>query len=167
MKQIRRGVFETNSSSTHSICLTDRDDLLVIPKVIHFGLDEFGWEHETYHDMTTKAAYLYTAIMTNGVEGYLDNIKEILDKNGILYTFDEPKYYKGQDYQWLENGSIDHSCDFSDAFFNDICTNEANLLRYLFSEESFVITGNDNQDSYRVRDDVKVSYPHREYYKGN
>jgi hypothetical protein len=102
--------------------------------------------------------------MTNKVEGYLDSIKEILDKNGISYTFQEPEYYQGEDYKWLENGSIDHSDDFSDEFFNNICTNEVNLLRYLFSEESFVTTGNDNDGS---NVSIDVNYSHEEYYKGN
>jgi hypothetical protein len=43
MKQIRKGVFETNSSSTHSICIA-KDDGLTIPKSLHFDFGEFGWE---------------------------------------------------------------------------------------------------------------------------
>lgn len=48
-KQIRRGCFETNSSSTHAICIAT-DDVLNIPKDIHFGFDDFGWECDTQFD---------------------------------------------------------------------------------------------------------------------
>ena len=37
-------------------------------------------------------------------------------------------------------------------------------MRYLFSSESFIITGNDNDD-HSV--DINVKYDHEEYYKGN
>ena len=46
-RQIRRGCFETNSSSTHAICIAT-EDVLNIPKNIHFGFDDFGWEFGYY-----------------------------------------------------------------------------------------------------------------------
>ena len=36
MKTIRKSVFETNSSSTHSICIT-KNPVNILPKAIHFG----------------------------------------------------------------------------------------------------------------------------------
>lgn len=62
-RQIRRNCFETNSSSTHAICITkrkiDKDNL---PSKVEFKHDEFGWEFEVYEDVLTKASYLYQAI---------------------------------------------------------------------------------------------------------
>ena len=57
MIQIRAGVFETNSSSTHSIAISKKP--VVIGKSIRFGIGEFGWEN----DCVDTADYLYTAIL--------------------------------------------------------------------------------------------------------
>ena len=58
MKQIRKGVFETNSSSTHSICIA-KDAELTIPQSLHFSFGEFGWECDTLYSVSEKASYLY------------------------------------------------------------------------------------------------------------
>ena len=62
--QIRRGVFETNSSSVHSISIIKDDFKGSLPK--KFTIDcngEFGWEVDTYDCPKSKAAYLYQAIL--------------------------------------------------------------------------------------------------------
>ena len=38
------------------------DDVLNIPKEIHFGFDDFGWECDTHHSIRAKANYLYTCL---------------------------------------------------------------------------------------------------------
>ena len=48
-RQIRRGVFETNSSSTHAICIAKGDYNL--SKHIDFTIGEFGWENNEYDDL--------------------------------------------------------------------------------------------------------------------
>lgn len=61
MKQIRRNVFETNSSSTHSfsLCKGTYNDLSVdYDGYVHTQLGEFGWEIEDYFDSTSKLAYI-------------------------------------------------------------------------------------------------------------
>lgn len=63
-RQIRKSVFETNSSSTHAICITKKKDNYKIPKHIDFEFGEFGWECDEYHDTRNKASYLITAIFS-------------------------------------------------------------------------------------------------------
>jgi hypothetical protein len=61
MKQIRRNVFETNSSSTHSFshCGGTYNDLSVdYDGYVHTQLGEFGWEIEDYFDSASKLAYI-------------------------------------------------------------------------------------------------------------
>lgn len=41
-KVIRRGVFETNSSSVHAISISNAGNL-VYPKFVYFEEGEFGW----------------------------------------------------------------------------------------------------------------------------
>lgn len=63
-RQIRKSVFETNSSSTHAICITKKKDNYKIPKHIDFEFGEFGWMYEEYSDTHNKASYLITAIFS-------------------------------------------------------------------------------------------------------
>ena len=61
---IRHGVFETNSSSTHSISIDDKEfllDTLVVNSSgnVEIEVGEFGWEQDTYRDASTKASYLH------------------------------------------------------------------------------------------------------------
>lgn len=147
MIQIRNGVFETNSSSTHSICISkkpvDADGCHVD---FHFG--EFGWEN----DDADVADYLYTAIYEldrSGKKGLLDKLKNILYSHGITYTFEKPKtvhydYGDGDEWDELDVGYIDHGYDTSE-FVHAVLDNDDMLIRYLFSD-SHVYTGNDNQD---------------------
>ena len=62
--QIRRGVFETNSSSVHSISITKDDFNGSLPSQFTIACNgEFGWEVDDYDSPMDKAAYLYQAIV--------------------------------------------------------------------------------------------------------
>lgn len=161
MKQIRQGVFETNSSSTHSICIA-KDVDPELPKRIAFRFGEFGWECDTLRSEHEKASYLYTGLFHVGrVEGF-KKISETLKSKGIEVTAEEPIYK--DDSKWAENsGYVDHGDELG-PFLDDVCSDEGKLLRFLFSDLSFIITGNDN-DEEDV--DINVSYPYDKYYKGN
>ncbi len=159
--QIRRSVFETNSSSTHSICVTKNNVLDQLQDKIVFTIGGFGWEWEIYYTPTEKASYLYTAILVEESNDLIDKIKSILDANNIKYEFETPKYSTGE-YKYLEKGYVDHSNELGD--FLTICDDEDKLMRYLFSSESFILTGNDNDDGDV---DINVDYDHDEFYKGN
>lgn len=158
MKNIRQNVFETNSSSTHSICIAKNVEL-DIPKEIYFQFGEFGWEEDRLNSMSEKASYLYTAIKYNSFDGAMDKIIETLKRNGVekieLEESDENDTWGG--------GYIDHGgqlCDFIDEILDD----EEFLLNYLFSPLSFVLTGNDNSGTDVS---INVKYDHDEFYKGN
>ena len=61
MIQIRKGVFETNSSSTHTIAIDKSDiDKNKLPKSVHFGINSFGWD---FRSSNSTAEYLWTAIL--------------------------------------------------------------------------------------------------------
>jgi hypothetical protein len=162
MKQsIRRNVFETNSSSTHSLCVTKNNILDQKQDSIYFSIGEFGWECDTLRSPSEKASYLYTAILVcDGMIDCLDSVKSALSNNNIKYKLEEPEYDKK--YGDLEYGYIDHSSELYD--FLEICNDEDKIMRFLFSSESFILTGNDNCD---CDTDINVDYDHEEYYKGN
>ena len=133
MKQIRRNVFETNSSSTHSISFSSKkkaleDSTLKIEDdgYIHTEFGEFGWEIENYTRQEDKLQYLITMIACmNGCnpmwndESFdkfrteiteLDDFK-ILNEEIIKHTGCENGLYIDEsdgyiDHQSVENGSL-------------------------------------------------------------
>jgi len=167
-RQIRKNVFETNSSSTHAICITKRKvDKDNFPNSVEFNHDEFGWEFEVYEDVQNKASYLYQAICDLCYEDnkkkskYIDQIYDTLGKYGIECSFDT----NDKDESGWSVGYIDHGNDTED-FVNAVMNNENRLLRYLFGE-SKVITGNDNGytfDNYMNEHDFS---DFEVYHKGN
>lgn len=140
-RQIRCSVFETNSSSTHSIAISKKP---VVPnRAVHFGIGEFGWAN----DVVSIEDYLYTAILIqDNAEELLEKLKDILDKSSITYIFEEPRYekYTWCDDKFLANGYIDHGYETID-FILAVLNDEDLLMRCLFGD-SCVYTGNDNQE---------------------
>lgn len=146
-RKIRHGVFETNSSSTHAICISKKPvDTNHIPEHITFTHGEFGWENDEHHDSCTKASYLYEAIcgcFNDEKQDKLDKIEEMLGEYNIKCDFEPDKYAEYSD------GYIDHCYDTID-FVNAVLEDSDKLISYLFGD-SFIVTGNDNGDSYNDR----------------
>lgn len=144
MIQIRSGVFETNSSSTHSICI-QKKPVDIDYRSIDFYLGDYGWEVEE----VDFSNYLYTAIMLDHRERVrehnIEKLKKILDSHHISYTFEKPEFDICSTGTYLRNGYIDHYYDLGN-FIESVLNNEDMLLRGLFGENSVVYTGNDNCD---------------------
>lgn len=161
MIKIRRSVFETNSSSTHSICITKNNNAVSLPDKVVFAGRDFGWEQDIHYDTESKAAYLYTAICQLGRYG-------ALDKSKLIQFIADTLANNGIDYEFMpldDECCIDHVSEL-DEFVASVCHSARRLLRFLFSAESFIVTGNDNEegiDSYYP----SVDYRHEEFYKGN
>lgn len=146
-------MFETNSSSVHSICISKKPVGNVKGKKIVFYLGEYGWENSA----DNTADYLYTAIMCRyNSEELLDKLKSILDKYEIDYTF-QPE---DKASRWW---GIDHSEDTID-FVNAVLEDEDLLLRCLFNDDSVVYTGNDNCGS---NDCLDTCFIGDKYYWGD
>lgn len=154
-RQIRRSCFETNSSSTHAICIT-RDGYKK-RDYIEFHIGEFGWEFDTYSDVYSRASYLITAIFDCGkdyADEKLQQLKDILDDNHIEYSIPEPKVdsweYDGETrYYYNIDGYVDHAGETKE-FIEAVLSDSDRLMRYLFGD-SMIITGNDNGDAYSDR----------------
>lgn len=158
-KKIRQSVFETNSSSTHSICIASQPEIQ-LPQSIHFEFGEFGWETRTLDSVSEKASYLYTGLRANNRMQDFEDITEILSKKGIRVTAQDPK----PGARSYDDGYVDHA-DELEEFLDGVCSDEQKLMSFLFSPLSFILTGNDNDD-IDVSIDV-INYPHVKYYKGN
>ena len=138
--KIRKGTFETNSSSTHSIAISK--DKVNIPKgtTIRFDIGEYGWEENEY----SFPSYMYTALLDKNDEESIEKLKSILDSWGVNYRFATPRwrFYGDKNYKYLDNGYIDHG---EEAYYImlQILNDEDLLARALFGDTT-VYTGNDN-----------------------
>lgn len=167
-RQIRNGVFETNSSSTHAICVAkDRiDPDSLSENTVYFTHDDFGWEFDKYSDTYSKASYLYQAIWSTTIPDmkydWKDKLKqaeyelkkkelidkkckelqEILSRHHIKCDFTEEHF----DSSGWDIGYIDHGNEL-DEWVDKCFSDEIYLLTYLFGD-SFVVTGNDNSDTF-------------------
>ena len=161
MKQIRRNVFETNSSSTHSICISKAP--VIVGEYVLFGIGEYGWEN----DCVDIVDYLYTAILEQtDRDELLTKLKNILDNHNIKYKFKTPKYWTASSgNKYLDNGSIDHAGGTRE-FIDAVLSDDDMLMRCLFGDRC-VYTGNDNQDCHpsgcNIADEIIWEYDDGKY----
>lgn len=168
MRTIRKSVFETNSSSTHSICISKKMPEK-LPKKITFKAVKYGWEIDEVFD---TASYLYTALFNEStqLETDLAHIASVLEKHGIKYDFKpvQMQFYSYYKKFIVVDRWIDHSNQLAD-FLKDIMSDDDRLLRFLCAPDSKILTGNDNVDGSEVTifpDDPKKD-THEIYFKGN
>ena len=163
---IREGVFETNSSSTHSIAIS-KSDKYTIPKKVHFGIDEFGWEHATLSTVGKRAAYLYTALLCLDRFDAIPHFRKVLGAANVKCTFERPIIHEyGEEKKWrcVKGAYVDHARELKD-FLDYVLSCKDNLFRYLFSAESVIHTGNDNSEIRLPPCDKPEQFDY--FYKGN
>ena len=157
MIKIRNSVFETNSSSVHAICVSSKPvDARGLTVKLRIG--KFGWEHEWYQDIDSRASYIYTAACYIYGKDFYKQFKELLEPYDIkveCYGDDRARFSNwGSDEYYLDNGYIDHGDELQG--FVDRCLGDADtLIRFIFGEESFVMTTNDNCDYDEEEKDAK------------
>lgn len=159
-RQIRQGVFETNSSSVHTIAIKSGSQIAenidsYRGETLYFGLGDYGWERETYDTIESRAAYLNSSLESTYHTELREQISEVLMRYGIECEFktnDDGGFY-----------CIDHGSELAD-FVTEIANDENLLLDYLFGD-AYVETGNDNGD-YTMPNDPSHEYDYI-YEKGN
>lgn len=154
-KQIRSNVFETNSSSSHSLTLSQ--EALVPapfpPQVLRRGyvdisLGEFGWEWQRYYDPIAKLSYLATQVTDGHVpEDCPDNTDvSTYEHNQELQMLGQVvKEHTGCEMRIYGSGYIDHQSAKSDgANGMELFADKEKLKRFIFDANSYIQTGNDN-----------------------
>lgn len=144
--QIRSAVFETNSSSSHSLTLNKGQlSAMPFPKetlrdgVIELVRGDYHWEYFRYYSAKGKAQYLLTQC-SRGSELSTEGLREENPNVATLCAVIEE--YTGCRVEVLSGeGSIDH---YSEGKHVDIFTSREALQAFLFDESSCVQTGNDN-----------------------
>lgn len=148
-KKIREGVFETNSSSTHSISICTEDtnrllDTCLQPNddgVINLEGGEFGWGIEDHYDAITKANYI--ALWSNVYSGgrFDDVIKEVIcNQTGakeVIFLFSPDSNWDDENYSYIDHQSADNDYSY-------ICEDKDLLRHFIFNRQSFLHLDNDN-----------------------
>lgn len=140
-KQIRQSVFETNSSSTHSITIdyNGKLDETMTPnednQIILEG-GQFGWEVEDYNEAWYKANYCAVASLWS--EKRQQMLKEvIMEMTGCTEVIIEASTeYDSPYYSYIDHQSSDTA---GEAF-----TDKESLKSFIFNSNSFLHTNNDN-----------------------
>ena len=143
-KQVRRGVFETNSSSTHSVCVhanARQTYDTIVPdksgKIVLTG-GKFGWEWEKYTDAATKANYAAVHAFGKPADMLLLEtvLKEHTGAREIEFAF--TKDYESENPSYIDHQSV--------GMLNEWFT-IARLRDFLFDTAVELRTGNDNSES--------------------
>jgi len=165
---IRKGVFETNSSSCHSISLGGNDFHMpnIHENCINIECDEFGWETEKFNDFYTKLSYLLTYIFSTSTLDSFEKLIPFIEHDNTLNieAFFEKYPDKSDLFEKVTEvidetigeqiklkvrvkdnfnpfGYIDHqSIDIA----HDILRNKKDIKKFLFYKDSILYTDNDN-----------------------
>lgn len=162
MQQVRQSVFETNSSSSHSLTLS-QDNLVDLPLsaltlrrgTLSLQLSDYGWEWHRYYTPEEKANYLLTAAWGGGCapdgseESAVQAMREENPRVDMLCRVIEE--HTGVKVLVVPgcSGYVDHQ---SVGVGLPLFESEDLLKQFLFSKDAFIQTGNDNSDPGRFID---------------
>lgn len=141
MKKIRQHVFETNSSSCHSISISNTGNLFqtLYPNdegnIILYG-DDFGWGIDTHNDVITKASYLVTHLKTISNENedmFIKVIKEHTGAKNVIMESNGDSFYP---YGYIDHQSVGEA--------SQVFESEMTLFQYLFNPNSILHIDHDN-----------------------
>ena len=146
MKVIRSGVFETNSSSCHSIAIGDSlPEDLKIPKRLEVCELELGrnFDYNTVEQRFTVAVMFayYDSKQT------LEKLLKMLNNIGVQ----EFILAKCKGYSLLFNGAgieignISEASDDADIYIKEIMKSEDTLKKWIFSNDSYLYGEDDNE----------------------
>ena len=158
MLQVREKIFESNSSSTHSISFMCRDRSLEQNHIVidndgymHVEFGKFGWEVCTYTDQYNKLSYLLTmALQLNGNDvWYGDDIDEEIEKFMETEDFklinDEIARYANCNGIIIDHsvGYVDHQSVYGRTIRGFLDENDTDVLDFVYGSV-VVHTDNDN-----------------------
>ncbi len=141
-KQVRQNVFETNSSSSHSISIEPSSDGLydtIIPdeegNIVLTG-GEFGWGIDEYNDAITKANYCAVDQLNN--EDRIDMLKEVIKEqtgcNDVIIDISDS--WRDPNYSYIDHESVGTSLEAFES--------KETLRDFIFSKNSVLYIDNDN-----------------------
>lgn len=173
-KQIRKGMFETNSSSVHA---------LIIPRVcdrqphgLYVSHEEFGWEFVRYRSPDKCISYLCQGVWDNAktTARYVNHLKgkdvseyvkkavlgfvKPLEDRGIEVVFDDGYFEpKRNEYGWVDEGYVDHASTLVGNIIHDLSADVDKMIRFIFGGELVTANDNDDYDDFMKLDEIDES----------
>lgn len=159
--RIRKNVFETNSSSSHSLTMSAGDivSLPFSPEVLRTGKvvvdkGEYGWEWYRYYSPLSKAEYLLTQVVSDDSvpkdgtpeeatralrdeNSRFDQLCRVIEAHTGVMLLIRPGTSGYIDHDSVGNGS-------------ELFESDEKLAQFLFSADSYIETGNDNSGPRKV-----------------
>ena len=146
---IRKGVFETNSSSVHTLVLAKSKSLSELEEIakdydVYITGGNFDWGWEVLSSPQEKLNYLWTFVTLLDDYSYVNVFRSMLNSCGISYDFNEG-------YDGKPIGGIDHNNGWKNRELDrniliDIIYDKDKFLHYVFDDNSVMIISNDNDD---------------------
>lgn len=151
-KQIRSSVFETNSSSSHSLTLgksslqpliATEDELKTGTVIIHLG--EYGWEWARLYSCRNKMSYLATQVKSQYDTHSDAAFNEAISDGPLQMLKDLVLQLTGCQTKFIgvDNSYIDHQSYARGVHLFD---NMDELKAFLLDETAYIQTGNDNEE---------------------
>ena len=156
MITLRSNVFETNSSSSHTISLANNGyNRKLLPIEVDLTWEnDFGWNFKKWSSIEEKIEYLVRSLVRydylrddNGYITYDGNVEEKL--NNCIKPIQKRLHDLGVDFNMpsfeeYEDGSLDHPEYYYDEI-KEIYDSDDDLLSFLLNPNSYVMGGNDNE----------------------
>ena len=140
-KLIRKSVFETNSSSSHSISLASEDKEFVLDTIypnqdgiVTINGDEFGWEWFKTNEALVKASYVAQSHVHS--DRILDLLKEVI----MEQTGAEDVIFSG-----LDSGYVDHDS------YGVAPSNKEDIRNFIFNKNSWLFVMNHRMKSWMMQ----------------
>ena len=134
--QIRKNCFETNSSSTHALCIPKNDEKLWLPKtqIFHYRGNDYDLLEGKMPTQQDRADFFYTILTLMPLSYFRINyFKNLLSACGIIPIFEE--------LETIPEYPYDYDSDF-DYLIEDLLENHDKLFRFLFSDNVISIYTN-------------------------
>ena len=167
MIRIRSNVFETNSSSVHSIVIDVSQPAVPLDDVFVLSGGEYGWGYDELCLPEERANYIWQAIWDCSIyklvpgtpDEWRDRIHNWLPNVELK---DIVEGYSEENDEYLYPG-IDHGGELA-TLIEQMWYNDEMLGDFLTNKESHVVCSNDNSDSYGF---YYPATPYIEFRKGN
>lgn len=148
-KIIRTGVFETNSSSTHT--LTIASDVIEPSKLvvnqdgyIEISCREFGWDHLEFHNQLSKLSYVLTSLVFDHRSPTMSKCYEWLNEMIFEHTGHQLHYVPRTDAFWA-HGYIDHQSWGELELSGNKAAFKKRAKLIIFGTDNYITTDNDNR----------------------
>lgn len=180
MKIVRNGVFETNSSSCHSLILNGKMDGKTrgfYADVLTINLQDYGWETVTYDGVFEKLNYIASSMVSSdNMNSLYDLLAKVIEENLCIdkiiiegsrgeYEFDAVKWREADEFHrkdlfWSELEDISECEDDicvdhqSSGIYSNLTIDEIYYL--ITSDDSVIITSNGNGGSSSIWVPTKI-----------